>query len=158
TGILRHAFPQLNDRADARVVGKPCVEFRLVRVMQHIHHVGAANAGRVIETGVLEAARLEVGNALVGPLLHLVLGAEYDRLRRTGLLTRRPLADRDTIGAERALVGLVIDLGDARDVERAPLHAIAAADTVLVDEIHDAVGVLDDRAWGRAGLEATRVL
>src|SRR5262249_2363595 len=70
----------------------------------------------------------------------------------------RSLADRDAVGAERALVGLVVDLGDSRDVEGAPLHAIAAADAVLVDEIHDAVGVLHDRAWRRTGLEAARVL
>src|SRR5262249_42188183 len=70
---------------------------------------------------------------------------------------RRPLADRDPVGAERALVGLVIDLGDARNVERASLHAVTAADAVLVDEVHDTVRILHDRAGRRAGLEAARV-
>ena len=95
---------------------------------------------------------------LVGPLLHVVLGAEDDRLGRAGLGAGRALADGDAVGAERALVGLVVDLGDARDVERAALHAVAAADAVLVHEVDDAVGVLHDGAGRRAGLEAARIL
>ena len=59
---------------------------------------------------------------------------------------------------KRALVGLVVDLADARDVERASLDAIAAADAVLADEVDDAVGVLHDRAGCRARLEAARIL
>ena len=59
---------------------------------------------------------------------------------------------------ERAFVGLVVDLGDARDVEGTALHAIAAADAVLVHEVDDAVGVLHDGAGRRAGLEAARIL
>src|SRR5262249_28951904 len=65
--------------------------------------------------------------------------------------------DRNAIGAQAALVGLVIDLGDARDVERTALYAVAAADAVLVHEVDDAVGVLHDRARRRAGLEAARI-
>ena len=79
-------------------------------------------------------------------------------MRRAGLGAGRTLADGDAIGAQRALVGLVVDLGDARDVERASPHAIAAADAVLVHEVDDAVGVLHDRAGRRAGLEAARIL
>ena len=94
---------------------------------------------------------------VVGVLLHLLLGAEHDRLGRAGLGAGRALADRDAVGAERALVGLVVDLGDARDVERASLDAIAAADAVLVDEVDDAVGVLHDRAGRRARLQAARI-
>ena len=77
---------------------------------------------------------------------------------RTGLGASGPLADGDAVGTERAFVGLVIDLGDARDVERASLHAIAAADAVLVHEVDDAVRVFHDRAGRRAGLEAARIL
>ena len=95
--------------------------------------------------------------ALVGLLDHLLLGAEHDRAGRAGLGAGRLLADRDAVGAERALVGLVVVLAIARDVERAALHAVAAADAVLLDEIDDAVGVLHDRARRRAGLEAARI-
>src|SRR5262249_247033 len=79
-------------------------------------------------------------------------------LGRTGLLTCRSLSNSNTVRAERAFVGLVIDLGDARDVERTPLHAIAAADAVLVDEIHNAVGILHDGTGCWARLERARIL
>src|SRR5204862_5542775 len=99
----------------------------------------AADAGRIVEAGILEAARFEVGDAALGVLLHLFLGAEHDRLGRAGLGAGRTLADRHAVGTQRALVGLVIDLGDARNVERTSFHAIAAADALLVIEVHDPV-------------------
>ena len=89
---------------------------------------------------------------------HVRLRAEHDRAGRTGLHAGRLFADRDAVGAERAFVGFVVDLADARNVERAALDAIAAADAVLADEVDDAVGVLHDRAGRRAGLEAARIL
>ena len=52
----------------------------------------------------------------------------------------------------------MIDLTDARNVERASFDAIAAADAVLADEVDDAVGVLHDRTRRRAGLKAARIL
>src|SRR5262249_47744466 len=64
----------------------------------------------------------------------------------------------DAVRAQRALVGFVIALGDARNVERAAGDAVAATDAVLLVEVHDAVGVLDDRTRGGAGLHATRIL
>jgi hypothetical protein len=51
----------------------------------------------------------------------------------------------------------MIDLRDARDVERTSLHAIAAADAILVYEIDDAVRVLHDGAGRRASFEAARI-
>jgi len=52
----------------------------------------------------------------------------------------------------------VVDLGEARDVERTSLDAIAAADALVVVEIDDAVGVLHDRAGRRACFQAARIL
>src|SRR5262245_18002098 len=126
--------------------------------MQDIHDMRAADTRWIIETRLVEPARLEVSDALVGPLLHFVLGTEHDGLGRTCLLACRSLSDSNTIRAQRALIGLVIDLGDARDVERTPFHAIAATDAVLVDEIHDAIGILHDGTRRRAGLEAAWIL
>src|SRR5215831_4514378 len=156
-GIFGRAFPKLDDWADARIVRQAGIDLRLVGVMQHVHHVRAADTRRIIEPGILEAARLQIFDPRVGPTLHLLLRAEYDRLGRARLLTRRSLADRDPVGAERALVGLVIDLGDARNVERASLHAVTAANAVLVNEVHDTIRILHDRAGRRAGLQAARV-
>ena len=86
------------------------------------------------------------------------LRAEADGAGRAGLHAGRLEAHADAVGAQRALVGLVVLLADARDVERAAGDAVAAADAVLRDEVDDAVGVLDDRARRRAGLEAARVV
>ena len=119
--------------------------------------MGAAHAGRIVEPGLVEAALLEVADALGGIVLHVLLGAELDGARRTGLGAGRRLAHRHPVGAQRALVGLAVLLGDARDVEGAAGDAVAAADAVLLVEVDDAVGVLDDGARGRAGLEAARV-
>src|ERR1700678_357715 len=63
-----------------------------------------------------------------------------------------------TRSEQRAFVGFVVDLADAGNVERTALHAIAAADAVLADEVDDAVGVLHDCAGRGAGLEAARIL
>ena len=57
-------FHGLDQRADPRVVGKAGVEVRLVRVVQHVHDVRAADAGRIVEPRLVEAARLEVRDAL----------------------------------------------------------------------------------------------
>src|SRR5262245_5360725 len=111
-----------------------------------------ADTRRIVKTGIGEAAGLKVLDPLASPFLPLVLGAPDNRLCRAGFCAGRPLADRDAVGAERALVGRVIDTGDARDVERAALDAVAAADAVLVDEVDDAVRILHDRARCRAGL------
>src|ERR1051325_4806248 len=65
---------------------------------------------------------------------------------------RQPVAD--AVGAERALVDLLRPLVKFRDVEGAARDAVAAADAVLLLEVHDAVRVLNNRAVGRAGDEA----
>src|SRR5690606_36214809 len=121
-------------------------------------HVRAADALRVVQAGVPEAARLEVDDAAGGVVGHRFLGAEHDRAGRADLGAGRGLAHGHAVRAQRALVGLVVLLRDARDVERTAGDAVAAADAVLLVEIHDAVGVLDDRARCRAGLEAARVV
>ena len=130
---------------------------RLIGVMQNIHHVRTAHARTIIQTRLVKALRFQIGDAFVGPLLHIVLAAEHDRLGRTGLLASWSLAVRNAVGTERALVGLVVDLGDARDVKGPSLHAVAAADAVLVDEIADTVRILHDGTRSRASLEAARI-
>ena len=155
---LEHALPELDERADPRLVGQSGIDRRLVRVMQHIHHVGAADPRRVIQPGVLEAARLEFLDPLAGPVGHVGLGPEHDRAGRAGFHAGRLQPNAHAIGTQRALVRLVVDRVDPGNVERTAFDAVAAADAVLADEIDDAVGVLHDRARRRAGLQAARVL
>ena len=90
-------------------------------------------------------------------ILHVFLGAEHDRASGTGLDASRLESDRYAVRAQRAFIGLVSLLGDARNVERAAGHAITAADAILLMEVDDAVGVLDDRAGRGARFQATRI-
>ncbi len=106
---------------------------------------------------MLETARLQVLDALLGVALHVGLAAEHDGAGRTGLHAGRLLAHRHAVAAQGALVGLLVFLRDARHVERAAGYAVAAADALVLIEVDDAVGVLHDRAGARAGLEAARV-
>src|SRR5690606_14115844 len=154
---LHPAFPAMDGSADARIGRQLVVQLRLVGVLQHVHHVGTANTLRVIDTGTGETPALELFNALFAVVQHVFLAAEADRASRAGFHTSRLLADRYAVGAQGALVGLVVLLADTRYIERAAGDAIAAADAVLGLEVDDAVGVLHDGAGLRAGLEAARV-
>ena len=155
---LEQPLPDLDERTDPRLVRQPGVDRRLVGVVQHIHHVGAADPRRIIQPGILEAARLEVLDPIAGPVGHVGLGPEHDRAGRAGLHAGRLQPHAHAIGAEGALVRLVVDRVDAGNVERAAFDAVAAADAVLADEVDDAVGVLHDGARRRACLQATRIL
>src|SRR5882672_9580687 len=90
--------------------------------------------------------------------LHVVLGAEDERARRTRLDAGRLETDGDAIGTQGAFVSLVVLLRNPRYVKRAARDAVAAADAILFVEVDDAVGVLDDRAGRGAGLQTARVL
>ena len=91
-------------------------------------------------------------------LLHVVLGAER-RSHGSGRPWRRPGPGPPPRGPNTRCTcrpcGRPCEMRG--NVEGAALHAIAAADAVLVDEIHDAVRILHDRAGRRAGLEAARI-
>src|SRR5690606_38526664 len=139
------------------VLGQTAVQLRLVGVVQHIHHVGAPNTGRIVQPGLLEAALLEVGDASGGVVAHVVLAAEDDGAGRAGLHAGRLQAHRHAVGTQGALVGLLVLGGQTRDVEGAAGDAVAAADAVVLVEVNDAVGVLHDRAGARAGLQAARL-
>src|SRR5690606_41691532 len=95
------------------------------------HHVRAADAFRSVHARVLAAARFGIRDALGRVLQHVLLRAEHERPGRARLDAGRLATDRDAIGAQRALVGLSVDLRDPRDIERAARDAIAAADAVL---------------------------
>src|ERR1043165_8255800 len=89
---------------------------------------------------------------------HVGLRPELQASGRTRLDARRlqPLAD--AVRAQRALVDLLRQRVELRDVERASARAVLTADAVLLLEVDDAVRVLDDRAVGRARAQAARIL
>ncbi len=151
------AFPQAHQRTDGRCIRQPGVDLRRVGVMQHVHHMSAADAFRVVQPGVVEATAFQVDDAFGSVLLHVFLAAEDDGAGRAGFHTGRLQPYRHPIRTQGAFVGLVIFLRDARNVERATGDAITATDAMILIEIDDAVGVLDDRPGTWAGRQATRL-
>src|SRR5436189_3250 len=85
--------------------------------------------------------------ATLGPELQASGGT---RLDAGGL---EPLSD--AVRAQRALVDLLRGRVESRDIERAPRHAVLAADAVLLLEVDDPVRVLHDCAVGRAGAKTS---
>ncbi|KQP17616.1 hypothetical protein ASF43_06905 [Pseudorhodoferax sp. Leaf267] len=81
---LVQTLPHRHHGADLRRVGQAGVQRRLVRMVQHVHHVRAAHAGRVVQAGMFEAALLQVFDALGRMVLHGLLGAEHNGARRAG--------------------------------------------------------------------------
>src|SRR5690606_12600017 len=154
---LRDALPYLDERADLRIGRQIVIKLRPVAMMQHVHHVRAADAFGIVDASVLEAARLQVLDPLLRVSQHVLLRAENERAGRARFDARGLASGRDAIGAERAFVRLAVDAREPRDVERAAGDAVAAADAVLAVEVDDAVRVLHDRAGRRARGEAARL-
>ena len=90
-------------------------------------------------------------------LFHVLLAAEHDGSGRAGLDAGGLQTYCHPVRAQRALVGLVILLRDARDIEGTAGDAIATADAMVLVEVDDAVGEFDDCPRARAGLQAARV-
>src|SRR2546426_1068826 len=88
--------------------------------------------------------------ASFGQFLHLILRAEMQAAGGAGLDTGRLKALPHAVGAQRTLVNLLGGGIEFRNIEGASRNAILAADAILLIEIHDAVGVLHNRAIRRA--------
>src|SRR5512134_3442469 len=87
-----------------------------VAVRQHVDHVGAAHAGRVVDRRLGEAALAQVAEALLGLEEHVLLRAEVDGAGGAGLDAGGLQPHRDAVGAECALVDLGVLLAHSRDV------------------------------------------
>src|SRR5919108_1073490 len=51
-GIFGDPLPCIDQGTDPRLLRQTGIEFRLVRMVQHIHHVGAADTRRIVETSI----------------------------------------------------------------------------------------------------------
>src|SRR5579862_2575081 len=101
---LNHAFPEPNQGADVGLIGEPRVDRRFVGMVKDVHDVRAAYAGRIVQPGVLKAARLEILNTFTRPGLHIGLCSEHNGTGRTRLDTRRLQANADAVRTQGALV------------------------------------------------------
>src|SRR5690606_13577403 len=115
---------------------------RLVAMLQHVHHMGSTDSLGIVHRGPGVAALLEFRHPTGAEFEHVLLAAEANRAGGAYLGAGRLQADGNPVRTQRTLVGLLVHLGDARDVEGTAGDAVAAADAVLADEIDDAVGVL----------------
>ena len=139
-------------------MGKTAVGLGLVDVVQHIDDAGAANSGRIVDAGFLEARNFaQLRGPLFGQELHVVLGAEMQTARRTSLNAGGFQTSSHSVRAQRALVNL-LGIGIVlRDIEWAAGDAELAADAVLLLEIDDAIFVLHDGAVGGTGMQAAGI-
>src|SRR5437870_11914964 len=143
---LERLLPKLDRQRNRRIPGQTIL-LGVIAKSKDGNDAGAANAGRIVHGCLSEPGSLQLRHALVGRLEHLVLGAELQATGGTRFNAGRLEANRDAVSAERAFVnflGLSVELGD---VKRATSDAVAAANTVLLLEIDDAVVVLHDGAW-----------
>src|ERR1019366_2997826 len=143
---------------DLRIAGQVAVALGIGGVVEYVDHMGSADGLRIVDAGVLPAEIVaELFSALLGDEFHVVLGAELQAARRTGLDACRFQALADAVGAERALVHPLRRGIEARNIEGATGNAEFAADAVFLVKVDDAVGVLHDGAVGGTSREAAGV-
>ena len=139
-----------------RIFRQSTVPLRMIDVVQHVDDVRAADARRIVHSRVLvRGVFAQLLGALLGQILHVVLGAEMQAAGGTRFDAGRLQARAHAIRTQRTLVNLLGFVVELRNIERATGHAILAADAVFLLEIDDAVGVLHDGAVGRTRQQAT---
>src|SRR5579883_274121 len=147
---LERLLPQPHTQRNLRILGKAAVALRMLDIVQHINHVRAAHAGRIIHARVVVRRILpDLLRALAGQILHVILTAEMQtpcraRLDAGGLQPRA-----DAIRAQSTLVHLFRRAVELRYIEGAASDAVLASNAVLLLKIDDAVRILHDRAVGR---------
>src|SRR5699024_2230720 len=146
---LGQAFPQLDGGADFWVRGQIIVQGGVICVLEYIHHVCATDALRVIQTGIVITAGLQILNALLREDFHVLFGTRSNGTGGPWVVTGGLWAHGSTVRTEGALLHLGIPSGHAWTINGTTGSAVAAANAVGVDELNNAAGVLHDasRSW-----------
>src|SRR5215470_3090505 len=145
-------FPDRDGQRHGRVFRKT-IELRPVGKLQHVDHARPADAGWIVNSGLRPAVGFQLIDAMIGDLDEPLFRPELQAAGRARLDASGFKAIGDAVGAERAFVNLLGPFVQPRDVERAARHAVLTADTILLLEVHDAIGVLYDRPRRRARLQ-----
>src|SRR5580704_4599412 len=120
--------------------------------------MGASDARGIIDSCVREAGMIaKLRRSLLSSFFHLRLRTKVQAAGRAGFDAGGFEALAHAIHAERALENLTGTGTELGDVKRAPANAVAAADAVVLLEVHDAIRVLHDGAVCRASGKASRV-
>ena len=108
--------------------------------MEDIDHPGAAHSRRIVDSRFVESKVIaKLLGAAFGDADHVIFGAKMQASGRTGLDARGLQPFTHAIGAQRALEHLLSGGIEFRNIERTSADAVAAADAVLLLEVHDAV-------------------
>src|SRR5215472_13088419 len=99
---------------------------------------------------------LQLFGASVSQILHVIFSTKVQAPSRTRLDACRLEAFTDAISAQRAFVDTLGDVIQLGNIERTARDAIAAADAVILLEIHNTVRILHNRAVRRTSFKATR--
>lgn len=141
-----------------RIGGQATVGFGIRGVVKNIDDASAANSRRIVNACFRKIVMIaKLFSASFGKVFHVVLAAEMKTASGTRLDAGRLKSFAHAICAERAFknsLGFFIELGN---VERASGDAVPAADTFVLLEINDTVGVLHDCAVGWARRETSGI-
>src|ERR1700674_2420625 len=81
---LQRALPDPDQQRDVRIFRQAAIFLRIVDVVQNVNYVRAADARRIIHSGVLVGGVLvQLRNALLGQVLHIFFTAEVQAAGRT---------------------------------------------------------------------------
>ena len=130
----------------------------MLEVVQHVDHVRAADRLRIVHACIGKVRLFsKLCRAGFGEFCHLRFRAEVQAAGRTSLDAGGLQSDTDSIRAQRALEDFLGRRIELRNVEGTSRNTILTTDAVLLIEIHNAVGVLDDCAVRRTRAQATGV-
>ena len=156
---LQRLLPELHGPRNMRIRRKSAVQLGIFRVMQHVNHVRAAYARRIIYARILESGHIpQLLRSLLCEEFHVFLRAEMQAARRTRFDAGRLESRAHAVYAKRALENFSRSGAELRNVERTSRHAVAAADAMLLLKINNPVHILNDRSIRRARRQASRIL
>src|SRR6202023_2606395 len=120
-------FPELHAPGNVGICGQ-AVPVRMITVREHRDDGSAADAIRIVESGLRESVGLQLRDARVAHRHHVILRSKLETPGRTGLDAGWLESHIHAVDTERALGHLAGRLVKARPVERAAGLAVAAAD------------------------------
>ena len=141
-----------------RIFRQASVKFRMFNVVEDIHNVRAADAGRIVKSGIgMSCMFAKLRRALLAKLLHIVFRSEVQTSRRTRFDASRFKPGADPVRTQSALMNLLRFRIKLRNIERAAGHAVLAADAIVLVKVDDAICILHDGAVSRTGAKTSRV-
>src|SRR5438445_1491338 len=156
---LQWLLPKTDRPGNVRIFRQTAVEFGVAGIVKDVDDVSPFHSGWIIDSGVFEAGIFpKLLCTRFGERFHIRLRAKMQAAGRTSLNAGGLQTLCNPVHAKRALEDLARRGTEFRDVKRAASYAIAAADTMILLKIHDAIDVLHDGAICGTGDQASRLL